>query len=350
MTNNLPTRSPQDQAHHDLADLLSAALEGDATAFSNLSEPHRNALTTHCYRMLGSLEDAEDQVQETFLRAWKSLNTYQGRATFRTWLFKIATNLCLDTLARRAKRTLPTEARSPADLSSAPEPPLLEPVWIEPFPDEWLAPPESNPEARYDSHESITFVFLIALQALPARQRCVLILSDVLDWKTKEIAELLDTSPTAVTSLLYRARNTFKQRYTHSLEPMPAPGKARQLQLLESYLQAWESADVERITSMLTEDAKFSMPPFLAWYQGRQAIREFLLATSLSGDAAGRWKLLPIQANGLPGFAFYNFDEGKVQYNHYALQLLRFEDELIHEVITFGFPGLVSKFNLPLSI
>lgn len=331
------------------AGFLAAARSGDQSAFAALTEPHRRELLSHCYRMLGSLEDAEDQVQETLLRAWRRLETYQGAGTLRAWLYKIASNACVDLLRRRPKRSLPLELRPPSDPAAPFEPPLTEPVWIEPFPDERLAPQEASPEARYEARESISFAFMIALQELPPRQRCALILGDVLDWQAAEVAGVLEVSVSAVNSLLHRARLTLKQRYHQKGEPKPPPAP-QQAQLLERYLAAWESADIDGIVSLLTEDAAFPMPPLPGWYRGRDAIRRFILATSLAGEAAGRWKLLPIRANDSPGFAFYVRDEAGGKYLPFALQVLRFEGEQFGNVTTFGAPNLFPAFGLPAEV
>ena len=347
MAPDASARSSPPPAGEEYPDTLAAALAGDPAAFASLTGSFRNELLTHCYRMLGSLEDAEDQVQETLLRAWRRLETYQGRASIRAWLYKIATNTCLDALSRRPKRSLPAELSPPVDPSIPPGPPVYEPVWIEPYPDELLAPLEAGPEARYDSRESISFAFMIALQELPPRQRCALILGDVLDWQAAEIAGALDISVSAVNSLLHRARSTLKQRYSHKAVEKPYPTEERQKQLLERYLRAWETADIDGIVSMLTEEATFPMPPLPSWYQGRAAIRAFILATSLAGEAAGRWRLLPIRANGQPGFAFYVRDENTGIYLPFALQVLTFAGELLSDVTTFGTPGLFPAFDLP---
>jgi RNA polymerase sigma-70 factor, ECF subfamily len=332
------------------SEILEAALAGDPNAFSSLTEPHRKELLTHCYRMLGSTEDAEDQVQETFLRAWRRLHTYQGKGTLRAWLYKIATNVCLNVIARRPKRSLPKEIYPSSDPYAPPEPPVTELVWIQPYPDELLAPVETSPEARFESRESISLAFMIALQELPARQRCALILGDVLDLNAAEIAELLDISVSAVNSLLHRARSIMKVRYPGKSLKNPYMTAEKQNQLLERYLHAWETADIDTIVSMLTQEATFPMPPLPSWYQGRDAIRSFLLATSLAGEAAGRWRLLPMQANGLPGFAFYLWDENSSQYLPFALQVLSFAGEGLSDVTTFGFPVLFPIFNLPASL
>jgi RNA polymerase sigma-70 factor, ECF subfamily len=332
---------------------LAAALNGDQQAFTDLTEPYRRQLLAHCYRMLGSLEDAEDQVQETMLRAWRRLETYEGRATLRAWLYKIATNACLDLLSRRLKRSLPAALSAAADPLKPPDPPVFEPVWIEPYPDELLSPIEAGPEARYEWRESISFAFLVALQELPPRQRCALILGDVLDWQAVEIAGALDITVSAVNSLLHRARLTLKQRYPGagaeglSVDTTSIASNLRQEQLLHQYVTFWETADIDGIVSMLTEEATFPMPPLPSWYQGREAIKSFIQATSLAGQAAGRWRLLSIHANGLPGFAFYVRDETTGTYTPFALQILRFAGELLDEVITFGMPGLFNFFGLP---
>jgi RNA polymerase sigma-70 factor (ECF subfamily) len=345
MTNNTFNQTSSLPPDTDMAETLAAALSGDQAAFALLTEPYRNELLTHCYRMLGSLQDAEDQVQETLLRAWRRLETYEGRASLRAWLYKIATNTCLDALYRSPKRSLPVELSAPSDPSTPPDPPLNEPVWIEPYPDELLAPAEASPEARYESRESISLAFLVALQELPARQRCALILGDVLDWQAVEIAEALDTTVSAVNSLQHRARSSLKGRYRRPPALKPAPAEERQL--LDRYLRAWETADIDGIVSMLTADATFPMPPLPSWYQGRSAIRDFIAATSLAGEAAGRWKLVPIRANGGPGFAFYMLDGNSGKYLPFALQLLRFEGRQFSDVTTFGVPELFPAFNLP---
>lgn len=339
-------------APEDLTSTLAAARSGDSRAFSSLTEPHRLELLTHCYRMLGSIEDAEDQVQETFLRAWRRLETYEGRASLRAWLYKIATHACLDALEHRPKRTLPLELAAPADPSDSLPSPKYEPVWIEPFPEEWLAPTSSNPETRYDSYESISLAFLVALQVLPPRQRAVFILKDVLNWSMAEIASTLGTSVSSATSLMHRARETMKQRnITERQDTIKMRGlDDRTRELLDRYVRAWESADIEGIISLLTDDASFPMPPFPFFVRGKPAIRAFISRTILSVDAQNRWKLLPIRANGQSGFAFYRIDEVTRIYRPFALQVLTIKNGLVSDATTFGFPSLFQYFNLPASL
>ncbi len=328
---------------------LAAAMAGDSGAFEQMAEPYRRELLTHCYRILGSLLDAEDMVQETFLRAWQRLGTYEGRAPFRAWLYKIATNACLDALDRRPRRTLPP-ARYPAAEPGAPIPaPVTEPIWLEPFPDDLLAPVDSSPDALFEAHESISLVFLLALQALPPRQRCVLILNDVLDWHANEVAEMLEVTLSTVNSLLHRARATLRKSYPpaggESLQLKPAEEKTAAL--LARYVHAWESADVAEIVALVKEDATFAMPPVPLWLQGRSHIQCFISATILAGDARGRWRLLPIQVNGQPGAAWYQQAEKQSGYQAYAVQVLALEGESISGITTFVNPALVRLFGLP---
>jgi RNA polymerase sigma-70 factor (ECF subfamily) len=343
-------RQPVSGAH--IARHLAAARAGSQAEFATLTEPHRRELLTHCYRMMGSLQDAEDLVQETFLRAWRRLDTYEGRASFRAWLYKIATNACLDALDRRPKRTLPTALHAATDPGDPILSPITEPIWLEPFPDELFDPPDVGPEARYDARESVTLAFLIALQVLPPRQRAVLILCDVLDWHAREVAELLDLTVSAVSSLLHRARTTLAKHYharSHdAIRTTPPDGVITAL--LHRYVRAWETANVDELVSLLKEDARFPMPPIPSWYQGRAAIRAFVSATILAGDAVDRWRLQPVRANAQPGFAWYRRNEMGGSYHAYAIQVLTFDGDLLADITTFGNPALFPHFGLPLEL
>lgn len=332
---------------------LAAALSGDAEAFNQLTEPYRRELRVHCYRILGSLLEAEDMVQETFLRAWKRLRTFQGRSTFRAWLYKIATNVCLDDLAkRRGRRFLPSDVSPAADPHGPVAPPSREITWLEPFPDEWLIDQAAvDPEARYTTRESVSLAFLAALQSLPPRQRAVLILSDVLDWSAQEMAELLGASQSAVASALRRARVTMAARY-HGVAAEArrgAPADLRERELLERYVRAWQAADVDGLVGLLKEEAVFSMPPASMWYQGRDAIRSFVAATLFADDgmfkgkAAGRWKLVPTRANGQPGFVVYERGEGD-ESRPAAIYALTIEDGKLAQMICFLDPRLPGYF------
>jgi RNA polymerase sigma-70 factor (ECF subfamily) len=342
---------------------LAAARSGDQVAFARLVEPHRRELQVYCYRMLGSLLDAEDLVQETLLRAWRRLDTFEGRASLRAWLYRIATNACLDDLRRRPRRTLPQVSVPPADPAEPLAPPPAEPIWLEPLPDEWLAGEEASPEAAFDRLESVTFAFLIALQALPPRQRAVLILKDVLAWRAREVAALLDLTVPAVNSALHRARVTLAAHYHGKRQDAVrlTPGDPRTSMLLQRYVQAWERADVEGIVALLKEDAAYPMPPSPSWYRGRAAIGAFIRNAILSGadgadDAsvsADLWLLRPAPfANGCPAVAWYRrFRDaragGSERYQAFALQVLSWDGELLAEVMTFVRPELFPFFGLP---
>lgn len=340
--------SPPSNFEHRYKTNLEAARSGNEAAFAKLIEPHRRELLTHCYRMLGSLQDAEDQVQETFLRAWRRLDTYEGRATFRAWLYKIATNVCLDALKRRSRRVLPPALREASDPGEPMLPPVLDPIWLEPFPDDLLSPSSANPEARYEAHESITLAFMTALQKLPARQRSVLLFCDVLDWPANDVASFLETSVPAVHSMLYRARSSLSKNYpAKNYQDYRAIHESRETRdLLRRYVQAWETADIEALVALLKEDATFPMPPLPLWYRGRSAIRAFVSAVILSGEARNRWSLHPVKANGQPAFAWYRRDDSSGIYQAYAIQVLTIQDGLLSDVTTFGYPSLFPAFGL----
>lgn len=327
---------------------MRAALRGDREAFARLTEPHRRELQVHCYRMLGSLSEAEDLVQETLLRAWKSRRTYAGRAPFRAWLYRIATNACLDELATRPRRGLPSSFLEPSDPSQAPDPPRLDPVWLEPYPDALLPRTDMDPAAHYDQRESVQLAFLVVLHELPPRQRAILLLRDVLGWKAAEVARLLDLSASAVTSALYRARLTLAAAaHRGRRTALGANGDdPAERQLLDQYVLAWETADIDRLTQLLREDATFPMPPHPSWYRGRADIRAFLTRTVLSGAARGRWRLVPTRANGHAAFGMYQRLEDRPGYAAFAVQVVTLEAGLVSDATTFGFPKVFRIFGL----
>ena len=282
---------------------LEAAKSGDQQQFAELTEPYRRQLQAYCYRLLGSLQDAEDAVQETMLRAWRRLDTFEGRASFRAWLYKIATNVSLDALDRAARRGLPVTFYPPSNAHTSNVASITEPIWLDPFPDEWLDDTSLGTEARVALQESVTLAFLTALQVLPPRQRAVLVLCDVLDWHASEAAQLLDMTLSAVNSALHRARSSLAQHYTLPLRPSLSPGTRS---LLERYVHAWETADIEGLVSLLKEDATFAMPPSSAWFQGRDAVRQFFAAHIFVDGLS--FRLQPIRASGQPGFAAYAYN------------------------------------------
>ncbi len=315
----------------------------DQTAFGDLIEPYRRELQTHCYRMLGGVQDAEDAVQEVFLKAWLRRETYEQRATLRAWLYKIATNTCLDYLRRQPRRYVPftREASSSADDPIPTS--IYEPIWLEPYPDAYLNLGD-DPETQHAARETIRMAFIALLHRLPPRQRAVVILQDVVGWRAHEIADALDTTVLAVKSALHRARTTLAAApETHddlALDEM-------QHHEVETYMRAWEDADIPTLVAMLTEDATFSMPPIPSWYQGKESIRRLMAKTVFAGEAKGRWRLVPTRANRQISFALYRVSERPGVYAGYGIQLLQFEGANIRDVLTFRVPELLRTFHLP---
>ena len=314
--------------------------------FESLTEGYRRELLVHCYRILGSLEDAEDALQETLLNAWRQFDTLRSQSALRAWLYKIATNRSLNMLASRKARVLPTAITEPADPRAPLQAPLLESVWLEPLPDEYIAGVIASPEARYDTKESVTLAFLAALQILPGRQRAILILRDVLGWNTEEIGNILDQSVPAVNSALQRARATLK-KYHPKTEPRRATDDEQEAFALARFVQAWETSDSDGLVALLREDAVLSMPPLPGWYRGRAAIREFL-ALQLFADK--QLRTLPTRANGCPALASYQRDAAGV-YRPGAILILTLEAGQIAQVDDFLAldDRLFLRFNLPLS-
>jgi RNA polymerase sigma-70 factor, ECF subfamily len=340
---NSPTATPR-----HAADLAAARLH-DADAFERLIEPHRAGLLAHCYRMLGSTADAEDALQETLLRAWRGLPRFEGRSSLRSWLYRVATNVCLKTIERRPKRVLPIDYGAASDPHDSPDGPPVESVWLEPYPDGTIGieGPSTAPEARYERLESVELAFIAALQHLPSRQRAVLLLRDVLGFAPAEIASALDTTPAAIYSILPRARRAAEERLpAHSQqETLRTIGDRRLRELVERYVQAWEDGDVTTITEMLADDATFSMPPRPSWYQGRAAVGAFLAALPLSGRWL--WRRVPVRANGQLAFGAYLVDAAGTGHAR-AIDVLTVDaNARIIDITSFHTPGLFARFGLP---
>lgn len=301
----------------------------------------------HCYRILGSFEDAEDISQEVLLRVWKRLDSFEGRSSLRAWLYKIATNACLDALDSRRVRGLSREMHPRGDPIRELPPPSNEVNWVEPFPDEYIdGQPNIYPEARYEVRESITLAFVAALQKLPGRQRAALLLCDVLGWSANEAAEILDTTTAAVNSALQRARETMKQG---ERKTTPARLNEQLSALLARYVSAWEEADSAALVAILREDVALTMPPLPVWFDGRVAVQTFLEGKLFRMFNPFRVRLVPVRANGSPAFAVYQMDQDGV-YRAAAIHVLTIEGGEITEINDFlTFDGqLFSKFGLPL--
>jgi RNA polymerase sigma-70 factor (TIGR02960 family) len=309
------------------AELLQAARSGDANAFEQLIEPYRRELQAHCYRMLGSLHDAEDALQDSLLRAWSSIGGLDERGFVRAWLYKIATNRCLTALERSARRELPVDLE--------PGRPVTEIAWLEPYPD-------SSPEDRYLQRESVELAYVAALQHLTGIQRAVLVLREVLGFSAAEVAEQLDTSTASVNSALQRARKMLDSTGPSQQSVLRDLGDDRIAAILTQWSNAWQAGDVDAIIAMMSEDARFSMPPLPEWYQGRDAIQAFLT----DGPLQSKWKFLPTIANGQLAFGTYLWDDTTDSYMPGGLDVLTIIGNHVTSVVTF-IEADFTRFGLP---
>ncbi|MGM1065154.1 sigma-70 family RNA polymerase sigma factor [Saccharothrix sp. Mg75] len=332
-------------------DLLVRARQGDGEAFRDLVEPYRHELQVHCYRVLGSAQDAEDLLQETLLAAWRGIGGFEGRASVRTWLYRIATNRCLNAL-RDASR------RPSADAAPVPEVPLpepsrrrAEPSWLTPYPDALLdevADRAPGPEARYEARESVSLAFLAALQQLPPRQRVVLVLRDVLGFRAAEVADLLDATEDAVNGALKRARGTLARELPADRESAPLPGSPRERRLVADFARAFEAGDVDAVVALLTDDASLTMPPLPLEYLGREAVRRFLTEAALRGCRGH--VLIPTRANGRPAFGCYLRDPRTPFLHAHGLLVLDLAGDRVSGMTRFLDNSLMASFGLPRSL
>jgi RNA polymerase sigma-70 factor (ECF subfamily) len=337
--------------------LLERARGGDEDAFRRLVEPHRKELHAHCYRMLGSVHDVDDALQDALLRAWRGLARFEGRSSLRSWLYRITTNACLDVISRRPKRVLPIDHWPAAGPDDDLGEPLTESVWVEPYAEDHLGDGHAAPEARYEQRESVELAFIAALQHLPATQRAALILRDVLGFSARESAEALDTTVASVNGALRRARRAVAERLPRQSQQatLRALGDDGIRQVVERYIDGWERGDVNAILAMLAEDATFTMPPLPTWYRGRDAIAAFLTRYALQD----RWRLVPARANGHLAFGCYAWDAEQETYMALSLDVLTLDGTRATEVTSFVTPytrgparerfaaDLLERFGLP---
>jgi RNA polymerase sigma-70 factor (ECF subfamily) len=318
--------------------------------FERLAEPFRREVRLHCYRMLGSLHEAEDLTQETYLRAWRSFTSFDGKS-MRAWLYKIATNACLNALESRKhqQRYLPNQL-GPSVEPAAFGAPSTDIPWLEPYPDsnlEGIADPAPNPEAHYTARESVQLAFVSAIQQLPPRQRAALMLCDVLGWASAEAAKLLDSTTASINSALQRARETLSKNYSNrrpSIQSTPTPDQQK---LLERYVQAWEGHNVDNFVALLKKDAAAVMPPWLQWLVGRDTIGAFFTG---AWRTCGGLHLVPTAANGQPAFAVYEYSTADKRWNAHSIHVITLETDVISQVTLFIYPSLFDGFGLPRSL
>jgi RNA polymerase sigma-70 factor (ECF subfamily) len=343
------TRSARATSPANERELLEAARQGDKDAYGRLVGPYGAELDAHCYRMLGSAADAEDALQEALLRAWRALPRFEGRSSLRSWLYKIATNACLRAIERRPKRVLPIDYAPAADPHDGPAEPVTEAVWLEPYPDErlGLASALAGPDARYEQREGVELAFTAALQHLPARQRAVLILRDVLGFSARETAEALDTTPVSVDSALQRAHKTVDERLPRQSQQatLRSLGDHALSQVVQRYVTAWERNDVDAVVAMLAEDARIAMPPLPSWYRGRDQVGMFLRAWPMA--SRNRWRLIPAHANGQLAFGAYAWDQKTQTFMPNDIIVLTLRGTQIEEITAFLTADAFHRFNLP---
>jgi RNA polymerase sigma-70 factor (ECF subfamily) len=328
-------------------ELVDRVRAGDEEAFRQLVEPHWRELRLHCYRILGSMHDAEDALQDTLLAAWQGLGVFEGRSSLRTWLYRIATTRSLNTARARRRRVGPAQRSLEGDL---PQPNQLNEVtWLEPCPDDFIesfADSAAGPDARYEAREAVSLAFVTALQLLPPRQRAVLILRDVLGFHAREVADILECTEESVTSALKRARATFhRQLPSGDLEPAPAPRSRAERELVERFTEAFLASDVDGIVALLTEDVRFAMPPLPFLWLGRDLAARFMRAIMVSQDLQPR--LVATRANGQPAFALYVLDPEFGRHRAMGLLMLSLTGRAVRGITRFE-TRVLSRFGLEL--
>jgi len=320
----------------DEATLLENARLGDEHAFAKLTGTYQGELRSYCYRMLGSVQDAEDAVQNALLRAWRGLDKFEGRSSIRSWLYSIATNTTLDITRHRSRRELPADFGPAAPIGAPVEEAVNDPIWLEPFPDQWLTGSPTSPESRYEQRESVEIAFMILLQELPPLQRAVLILRDVLGFTAAETSVQLETTVASVTSALQRARSTATAALPKrsQQETLRALGDRTIADLAHRYATALETGDVDTLLGLLTQDATWCMPPLIDWFQGHQALRAWLIRDPLTMG----WRHQVVQANGQLAVAGYLLDSDSGRYLGHVIDVLTLDGDKIAAVTAF-LPG-----------
>jgi RNA polymerase sigma-70 factor, ECF subfamily len=314
-------------------------------------EPHQSQLHAHCYRMLGSVHDAEDALQDTLLRAWRGLEGFEDETRLRPWLYKIATNVCLDAIARRSKRLLPMDYSQPTEPGVEGNEEPVPSVWVEPYPDERIGLDSgyASPEARYEQREAVELAFITALQHLPGRQRAVLVLREVLAFSAAEVADLLDTTVRSVNRALQRARRTVEERLPERSQQVSlrALGDDGIRALVEGFVQAFEAGDVDAVLALLAEDVAFAMPPYAGWCKGRDAVSRSWL---MPEGPPPHLRYVVTRANAQIALATYRYDAASGQHIPIALDVLAVDDGLVAEVIAFRMPDVFASFGVPAAL
>ncbi len=352
-----PDRSPggrataggdaREGAERDAERDLALARSGDGAAFTRLVRPLRAELHAHCYRMLGSVHDADDALQDALLRAWRGLAGFERRGSLRSWLYTVATRTCLDLVARRGRRALPMDLGPAAEEAVVDLAPSSEVAWLGPYPDADVAAGYAAPEARYERREAIEIAFVAALQHLPGNQRAALLLFEVLGFSAAEIAVMMDTSTASVNSALQRARRVVADRVPSpgTQRTLRALGDARVREIASGYASALERGDPDALVALLTEDVTWTMPPLRAWYRGVEAVMDFAVRVPIT--ACGAWRHLPVTANGQPAVAFYLWDDAAGAYLSWSITVLGLRGGRIAEITTFLGRDHFPRFALP---
>lgn len=317
------------------------ALSREVSAFDKLMAPHRRAIHTHCYRMLGSPFDADDALQETLLAAWRAFETFEQRSALRTWLYRIATRICLRMISHRPRRLTSPDVGPARQVTADLGTPFAGQAWLEPLPTLELADPASDAETRLIENEHISLAFAAMLQHLPGNQRAILLMREVVGFSAVETAEILETTVPAVNSALQRARRTLAIRRTRTHDPLKSLGDEVETLLLE-FSTAWENRDVQRMIELLARDVRFTMPPMPVWFEGRDSVSRFLVEHAFKTP----WRLLPLSGNGQPGFAFYLQPEGDDRFRPAAVALLELDKGLIRAIDSFQDEAVLRRFGM----